>query len=565
MSALQMMQMMMSRTSATVGIANVGSKVSPQTLTPTTAGAYSMVLPLPSGCSAGDTATISCIASIAGGLAWGTLVDATIALSSRTLDSIFTIIVYVYPLSAPDISAGSISVPYSITTSGGWNISAMGIVDVDRGTDGIDVVGTYASGAINNGENATAIPSVTTNYDGDLIRYSIFRSAPSNSTNVVTPPAGFTAGNAPASITNGAVDTALKEQATAGVTGSTAPTIFSSGYDTFAWGGVLLALKPYTPPVPAITYVLNLPAPTVGATYTGSIVATLVDGATGPITFSGTLPAGITYGTVTVSGNTYTQPIGGTPTTAGTTNPAFAITNGTITVNPTYSFVVAAAASGLTLLTPLTAVETSSASHAFTLTNVSAGDLIVFEFACSTDHPTWSFGCSDSAGNTYAQVSRIAGGGGLGETITYAAISPADKTGLVVTGGYLTHNGGGQYVVYQIKGGAAIPTGVSARYADALMTAGQVVTSAPFSVAAGGILLVAVQSYIYGAGSTITFGGSPTLSYDGLDVTAAASNYSAIGHYATSSAISGGTMTFVVNPTGSRARMNYTIMSVNPA
>lgn len=96
--------------------------------------------------------------------------------------------------------------------------------------------------------------------------------------------------------------------------------------------------------VPGISITKNLPAPQVGVAYTGSIVATNTGSATGAITFSAdVLPAGLSLGTVTSSGASYTQPITGTPTMAGTVASTFTVTNGTQTAYPTNSFMVAAA------------------------------------------------------------------------------------------------------------------------------------------------------------------------------------------------------------------------------
>jgi hypothetical protein len=144
--------------------------------------------------------------------------------------------------------------------------------------------------------------------------------------------------------------------------------------------------------VPGITVSMSLPNGNVGSAYSGSISATNVNGATGAITFSADhLPAGLSLGAVTVNGNTYTQPITGTPTTAATTNTTFTVGNGTQTAtpNPTNSFVIGAAVTVPTFVRYSHNESTViPATLAVTLSGTpSAGHLLVASYGGYSTHP----------------------------------------------------------------------------------------------------------------------------------------------------------------------------------
>jgi adhesin/invasin len=95
---------------------------------------------------------------------------------------------------------------------------------------------------------------------------------------------------------------------------------------------VILAFRPSTPPPPGIAITDTLPTLlTVGDAVSASITATLIGGATGPVTITATpLPDGVSLGSVTDNGDgTYTAPVTGTVTTAQTVDVAINATNGT--------------------------------------------------------------------------------------------------------------------------------------------------------------------------------------------------------------------------------------------
>jgi hypothetical protein len=94
---------------------------------------------------------------------------------------------------------------------------------------------------------------------------------------------------------------------------------------------------------PSITTSQIFPPLTVGVPFNGSISAANANGATGAITFSASaLPPGLTLGAAfDTGGGGYTAQVTGTPTTAGSVDAVFTITNGTLTVTPDYLFIVA--------------------------------------------------------------------------------------------------------------------------------------------------------------------------------------------------------------------------------
>jgi hypothetical protein len=104
-----------------------------------------------------------------------------------------------------------------------------------------------------------------------------------------------------------------------------------------------LASKASGAAAPSITTSQTFPPLTVGVPFNGSISAANANGATGAITFSASaLPPGLTLGApFATGGGGYTAQITGTPTTAGSVDAVFTITNGTQTVSPDYLFIVA--------------------------------------------------------------------------------------------------------------------------------------------------------------------------------------------------------------------------------
>jgi hypothetical protein len=155
----------------------------------------------------------------------------------------------------------------------------------------------------------------------------------------------------------------------------------------------MLALKPYVAPVPAITLTFNLPAGTVGMAYTGSVTATNVDGATGAITITyDALPDGLTAGTIVDNGDgSYTLPITGTPTTAGTTSVAFSATNGTQSASASPSIAVTEASAAPVLVQQVTAPGVSSGSNTATLPSpTTAGNTLLLVCWSTSTSSTFS-------------------------------------------------------------------------------------------------------------------------------------------------------------------------------
>jgi len=101
------------------------------------------------------------------------------------------------------------------------------------------------------------------------------------------------------------------------------------------------------PPTLGVRVTTSLPAADVGDTYTGSVTAANVAGATGSITITvDQLPAGLALGTRVDNGDgTFTSPVTGTLTTAQTVNSTFNATNGTQTGTLAHEFDIAAAMS----------------------------------------------------------------------------------------------------------------------------------------------------------------------------------------------------------------------------
>lgn len=332
---------------AATGITNVGSKATAQTMTFSTgqlSGAATFALP--AGCQVGDTVTITCIGtSYSSGFTWQTPANAIETMSQRTFAAGYSTAVYARTLVQADVDAGNIQVPVALTTSGSWSIPVIGIVDVDRGVSNsyIDVVGALGTGSLAIGPNACAIPGVTTTKDGDLLRYVIF-ATPASVGATITPPDGYTAGDPPFSVNNGSIYTGLALQSAAGATGD--QSVGVSPQQSGTWAGLLIALRPKAPAI-ILTYALPATA-TIGAAYTGSITATLVDGATGPVTITATpLPDGVAAGTLVDHGDgSYTLPISGTPTTAQTVSVGMGATNGTQSASATQSVVVSAPVAG---------------------------------------------------------------------------------------------------------------------------------------------------------------------------------------------------------------------------
>lgn len=380
-AVLRDMQMLMARLNhlATSGITPIGSKATAQTLTFSTGQlSGSATFALPSGCAAGDVVTLTCLATGFAGFAWGAPSNSTVALAARSLGA-YPIVVYTYTLTAADITAGSVSVPCTITTSGSWSIPVVGVVDADRGvsTQNLDVVGTFASGTLANGSSASCVaPGITTMKNGDLLRYCLFATVASVDS-TVTPASGYTAGDMSFSTNAGFATTGYLKQSSAGGTGDAVPTLIPAGNGN--WGIVLLSLRVK---VTAITLSAAFPSsPHVGDAINFDVTATLTDGATGTPTITvDQLPAGLSLGSTSmVDATHYKATVSGTLTTVQNVTSTFGATGGSVSATPlVHAFSVTAASSAITFVgaTTFTATSGNMALPAGCV----AGDVVLFSY-----------------------------------------------------------------------------------------------------------------------------------------------------------------------------------------
>lgn len=381
MSVMQTMQLMMAVKAAIAGIANVGSKATYGILTPTTAGAYVAAFALPAGSAAGDTATISAEAAGIAGFVWGTLPGATAALSQTMAG--YQLSAQVYKLAQADIDAGTLSVPYTISTSGSWSIRMTGVVDVDRSVGGVDVVGTYATGTGSGTTNCT-LPGVTTALDGDVVRYAFF-SDKSSASSTITQPVGFTSGDQPFSVNSGASFTGYMKQLIAGAAGD-AVIGYSYPNVSYSWAGVLIALKPVGAPI-SIALTGTFGAGTVGVPWTGALTFTGAYGAS--ITMdvaAGTMPAWI--GTPVIDYTAKTVTYSGTPTTATSISftPRATPAVGTAATAPQTFAIAAAASSGPAFVQGNSLSQTVANPSVSLAATATAGNQLIATMVCG-DYP----------------------------------------------------------------------------------------------------------------------------------------------------------------------------------
>lgn len=379
MSALLRQQMMLMAQAVAAGITPIGSKATAQTLTFTTGQlSGNATFALPTGCAAGDVVTLTCLSQGVAGFAWVTPTNATVALAARTLGA-YPIVVYTYTLTSADITAGSVTVSCTLTTSGSWSIPVVGVVDVDRGVSAqnIDVVGTFGSGSLVNGSNTCTAPGITTTLDGDLLRYCLF-ATPIGTSITVTPPTGYTPGDAPFTTNKGFATTGYLKQAADDATGNAVATV-SVGFPTSdSWGMVLLSLRKKAT---GITLSATFPSsPHVGDAISFDVTATLVDGATGTPTINviDPLPAGLSLGSTSmVDATHYKATVSGTLTTVQDITGTFGTTGGSPNATPlAHEFNVTAAATTITKVgTPV--IFTATSGNLPLPTGCQAGDVLV--------------------------------------------------------------------------------------------------------------------------------------------------------------------------------------------
>lgn len=486
------------------GITNVGSLVTEQTLAFSTgqlSGAATFALP--AGCQAGDTVTITCIGtSYSSGFAWQTPLNAIVVVSQRTFAAGYSTAVYARMLVQTDIDAGNIQVPIALTTSGSWSIPVIGIVDADRGVSPsyIDVIGAFGTGSLAIGPNACLVPGVTTTTDGDLLRYVIF-ATPTSAGATITPPGGYTAGDPPSSANSGSIYTGFALQSVAGATGD--QSVGVSPPQTGTWTGLLIALRPKAPAI-ILTYALPATA-TAGVAYSGSITATLVDGATGPVTITATpLPDGVAAGTVVDNGDgSYTLPISGTPTTAQTVSVGIGATNGTQTASATQSVVVSAATAKSVVQSAVISFLSPNAIGTFSAPPT-AGNMLVVELrATSTAFP--SLPVTDTAGNVWtalADTGTAPGSTSSTRMVVLGRISNGTETNVSIPFGSSNMTG----VMMEISGVTSV-NGTPAMAVGAAARSGMTFLCPSATPTVGGTLALA-------------FGGS-TSSSSGITYTAA--------------------------------------------
>lgn len=437
---------------AAAAIQPIGSKATAQTLTFTT-GQLSQTVQaaLPSGCAAGDVVTLTCIATGFAGFAWGVPSGAVTALSARSLGG-YPIVVYTYTLASADVSAGTVGIPCTITTSGSWSIPVVGVVDAHRGVSeqNLDVVGTYASGTLTNGAVATCIaPGITTTRNGDLLRYCLFTNIGSVST-AVTPPGGYTAGDAPFSVNNGSAYTGYAQQAVAGPTGDVAASVTPAGSGN--WGIILLSLRAAAP---AITLSASFPSsPHVGDTVNFDVTATLVDGATGTPTITvDQLPAGLSLGSTSmVDATHYKATVPGTLTTAQTITSTFGATGGSVAATPlAHEFDVTEAGATVDLVDCGHSANSGTTVNMSVPVSVAAGDTILAVLSARQGATN-----TGPAGFTLLDDYIAVASTSLPEILVYKKTADGTETSVAATSSRASNGAGLQ--VWKIPGGANIQT-----------------------------------------------------------------------------------------------------------
>lgn len=353
---------------------------------------------LPGAAAAGDTAIIAIAldtntASTTGPAGSSKLVNDVHFGADHQIAALYAV-----RLTSADIAAGTIA--FTITNpSENWTLQGA----VFRGVSAVPLdvaVSSATTSSAGASPYSMTAPGLTTTKNGDALIYFGVPDPSSGTTGTFgSAPIGFT--KIGDNIHTWSDQTlAYMLQAIAGATGDAtcSYTAAASG----AWGAWLVALKAA---VPAITITDNLTAGTVGGTYSKTIVATLVDGATGPVTITASpLPAGLTLSGTTDNGNgTYAATVSGTPTTATSSTAvttSIGASNGTLSPTVSHVWSIASATSSPVRVAAAVWAATGSSGTSCVLpaVPVQPGDLIVVKFSSPFTAAT---GITDSAGNAY--------------------------------------------------------------------------------------------------------------------------------------------------------------------
>lgn len=208
-----------------------------------------------------------------------------------------------------------------------------------------------------------------------------------------------------------------------------------------------------------ITLSGTLPAPTVGTAYSGSVTATLVDGATGTLTITvDQLPAGLALGATTNNGDgTFTAPVTGTPTTQQTITSTFNATGGSVNATPlAHQFVVGVASPVLVQQIVVAGNFTTSNTLAFKQA-VTAGNTLLLG-AHSTSTATFTA----PSGWSLIRSQAISGDSGGGTIDYYQRTSDGTETG--VSGSWSGAIKSNSLFVQEYEGAVQFGTSMASKY-----------------------------------------------------------------------------------------------------
>lgn len=450
-------------------------------------------LALPAGCVVGDV-VLACVTADDSAWTGSAQAGSTLLASQWWGVDNQAAGVFAIPLAAADITNGYVSVTPT-TNSHYWGL--LGAVWRNVSEVFVDVATSVNYTSSNSATYNITATGVTTVTSGDALAAFFAPDVAGIALGSFTTPAGYTRIGATAQEASDSM-LAYALQPTAGATGN-ATSVYTNA-DVGDWCAFLVALKPKTP---AITISYTLPSGTVGAAYTGSVSATCVDGAAAPsgITITG-LPAGLSAGTMTHTGNVYTVPITGTPTTAATSSVSMSATNGTQSGSANHNVTIVAAGA----ITRIAAVNTSGATSRVGLTspafNIQTGDLIVVKYWVYDD-TTVPESVTDLAGNTYAlAVSNQPAGGGHGSDCSYIyyATASASYTSNTVSVAQTDDNTGAALFVETYRGHSSWTLGPTQAPTDMLGYATPPAPYAAFSTTQTGVVAMLFTDDLDGSG-----------------------------------------------------------------